>query len=300
MRILVAGGSGFLGRALVAACRADGHDVKVLTRRPRDADDVGWSADAGGAWTAAVGQSEAVVNLAGEGIADRRWTAARKAAILGSRIGSTRALADAIRQSDRPPRVFVSGSAVGFYGTDSDTPRTEESPAGADFLAGVCQSWEQAASAAAGVRTVLLRTGVVLARDGGALPRMALPFRFFAGGRLGSGRQYMSWIHLDDWIEMVRWALDHDQVTGPLNATAPAPVTNAEFTRALAAALRRPAVLPVPAFALRVMLGREMAESLLLGGQQVLPATAQRLGFTFRFTTIESALRRLFGSQTIA
>jgi len=296
MKILIAGGSGFLGRALVHACRADGHEVQVLTRHPRDAGDVGWSAEANGAWVTALERSDAVVNLAGEGIADQRWTTRRKAAILDSRVTSTRALVDAIRACREPPRILISGSAIGFYGVGAETPCTEESGAGSDFLAKVCQSWEQTANVAAGVaRVVLLRTGVVLARDGGALPRMALPFRFFAGGRLGSGRQYVSWIHLDDWVEMVRWALGNGEVSGPINLTAPAPVTNAEFTRALAAALRRPALFPVPGLALRVVLGTEMADSLLLGGQRVLPARAQRQGFQFRFATIESALRRIFG-----
>jgi len=295
MKILVAGGSGFLGRALVHACRADGHGVQVLTRHPRDADDVDWSAQADGAWVTALERSDAVVNLAGEGIADQRWTTRRKAAILDSRVTSTRALVDAIRACTEPPRILISGSAIGFYGVGAETPCTEESGAGSDFLANVCQSWEETANAAAGVaRVVLLRTGVVLARNGGALPRMALPFRFFAGGRLGSGRQYVSWIHLDDWVEMVRWALGHGEVSGPINLTAPAPVTNAEFTRALAAALRRPALFPVPGLALRVVLGTEMADSLLLGGQRVLPARAQRHGFQFRFATVESALRRIF------
>jgi len=295
MRIVIAGGSGFLGRALVHACRADGHEVKVLTRHPRGADDVAWSGHANGPWTTTLEQSDAVVNLAGEGIADRRWTITRKAAILHSRVESTRALANAIRACATPPRVFISGSAVGFYGTDTAEPRTEESPSGSDFLATVCRAWEHEAGAAAGIaRVVLLRTGVVLARDGGALPRMALPFRFFAGGRLGAGRQYISWIHRDDWIGMVRWALTNAEVSGALNLTAPSPVTNAEFTHVLAKAMRRPALLPVPAVALRLMLGKEMADSLLLGGQRVLPARAQKLGFRFRFETVDSALREIF------
>ena len=294
MRILIAGGSGFLGRALVQGCRADGHEVKILTRHPRGADDVGWSADVNGAWARTLEQSDAVVNLAGEGIADRRWTTARKAAILDSRVESTRTLATSIRACARPPLIFISGSAVGFYGTDTDEPRVEESPSGSDFLATVCRAWEREASAAAGVaRVVLLRTGVVLARDGGALPRMTLPFRFFAGGRLGSGRQYISWIHRDDWIAMVRWMLSND-VSGPVNVTAPTPVTNAEFTHALAKAMRRPALFPVPAPALRLVLGEEMANSLLLGGQRVLPARAERFGFQFRFADVDSALRSIF------
>ena len=296
MRIVVAGGSGFLGGALVRAWRSDGHEVKVLTRRPVGEDDVRWAPESGGsAVGAALEESDAVVNLAGEGIADRRWTAARKAAILDSRVASTRVLANAIRACSAPPRVFVSASAVGFYGTHDDQTLTEESAAGSDFLATVCRSWEREASAAAGVaRIVVLRSGVVLAAGGGALSRMALPFRFFAGGRLGSGRQYMSWIHLEDWVEMVRWALRSGDVNGPLNLTAPHPVTNGEFTRALASAMHRPALFPVPEVALRMTLGKAFADALLLGSQRVLPAKAQQLGFQFRFATIDSALREIF------
>jgi uncharacterized protein (TIGR01777 family) len=295
MRIVVAGGSGFLGGALVRAWRSDGHEVKVLTRRPRNADDVPWAPQSGGgAIAAALERSDAVVNLAGEGIADRRWTPERKAAILNSRVTSTRALSNAVRACAMPPRIFVSASAVGFYVTHEGETLTEESPAGSDFLATVCRSWEHETSAAAGLaRIVLLRSGVVLAAGGGALSRMALPFRFFVGGRLGSGRQYMSWIHLEDWVEMVRWALRSD-VSGPLNLTAPQPVTNTEFTRALASAMHRPALFPVPEIALRLMLGKEFADALLLGSQRVVPAKAQQLGFQFRFATIDSALRDIF------
>ena len=295
MTIVVAGGSGFLGGVLVRAWRGEGHRVKVLTRRPRNPDDVGWAPESGGSAVATVlEQSDAVVNLAGEGIADKRWTPARKAAILDSRVTSTRALVTAIRACARPPRTFVSASAVGIYGTGDGQALTEESAAGADFLARVCRSWEHETSAAAGIsRVVLLRSGVVLAAEGGALPRRALPFRFFAGGRLGSGRQYMSWIHLDDWVAMARLALRTD-VSGPLNLTAPQPVTNAEFTRAVGAVLHRPTAFPVPAIALRMMLGKEFADALLLGGQRVLPAKAERLGFQFTFATIESALRDIF------
>jgi uncharacterized protein (TIGR01777 family) len=295
MTIVIAGGNGFLGGALVRVWRGEGHRVKVLTRRPKSPDDVGWAPESGGgALVAVLEQCDAVVNLAGEGIADKRWTPARKAAILESRVTSTRALANAIRSCARPPRAFISASAVGIYGTGEGQTFTEESAPGADFLATVCRSWENETSAAAGItRVVLLRSGVVLAAEGGALPRMALPFRFFAGGRLGSGRQYMSWIHLDDWVEMARLALRTD-MSGPLNLTAPQPVTNAEFTRALGAAMHRPTAFPVPAIALQMMLGREFAAALLLGGQRVLPAKAERLGFQFRFPTIDSALRDIF------
>jgi uncharacterized protein (TIGR01777 family) len=296
MRIVVAGGSGFLGTALVHAWRGEGHEVTVLTRRPHTADDVRWDPESGaGTWTAALEQADAVVNLAGEGIADKPWTAARKTSILGSRVTSTRALANAIRACASPPRVFLSASGVGFYGTRGDEPLTEASAPGSDFLAAVCQSWEREADAAAGVaRIVMLRTGLVLAHDGGALPRMALPFRFFVGGRLGSGRQYMSWIHLIDWVGMVRWALANTQVSGPLNVTAPSPLPNALFTRELADAMHRPALFAVPAFALRTLLGKEMADALLLGGQRAIPAKAQQLGYQFRFSMVDAALQDIF------
>ena len=296
MRIVIAGGSGFLGRALADALRREGRQVKVLTRRPGAlaADDVRWNPESGGAWSGVLERTEAVVNLAGEGIADRSWTAARKAAILSSRITATRTLSEAIRACAHPPRIFVSASGVGFYGTPGDQPLTEESAPGSDFLATVCRLWERETSAAVGVaRIVFLRTGVVLSRDGGALPRMALPFRFFVGGRLGSGRQYVSWIHLKDWVEMVRWALN-DTVSGPLNVTAPNPVTNAEFAKALAAAMHRPALFPVPAVVLRGMLGREMADALLLEGQRALPRRAETLGFRFRYPTVDAALDAIY------
>ena len=293
MKVVIAGGSGFLGRRLADTWRHGGHEVTVLTRTPRQPGDMAWSPAAPGPWTMQVGQADAVVNLAGEGIADQRWTTARRAAIFDSRAEATRALARALRDGRRGV-TFLSASAIGFYGT-GERPAGEDSPAGDDFLARVCVAWEAEANAAADAgRVVLLRTGVVLARDGGALPRMALPFRFFAGGRVGSGRQPVSWIHVDDWVSMATWALTNAAVAGPLNLTAPAPVTNAEFTRALARAMRRPAVLPVPAFALRVALGRELADSLLLNGRRVLPVTAQRLGFTFTFPTIDAALTSLF------
>jgi uncharacterized protein len=296
VRIVIAGGSGFLGRALADALRREGRQVKVLTRRPGAlaADDVRWNPESGGAWSGVLERTEAVVNLAGEGIADRSWTAARKAAILSSRITATRTLSEAIRACAHPPRIFVSASGVGFYGTPGDQPLTEESAPGSDFLATVCRLWERETSAAVGVaRIVFLRTGVVLSRDGGALPRMALPFRFFVGGRLGSGRQYVSWIHLKDWVEMVRWALN-DTVSGPLNVTAPNPVTNAGFAHALAAAMHRPALFPVPAFVLRGMLGREMADALLLEGQRALPRRAETLGFRFRYPTVDAALDAIY------
>lgn len=296
MRVIVAGGSGFLGSALVRACRGDGHEVKVLTRSPRNADDVRWAPDAGpGVWMQSLEHSGAVINLAGEGIADSQWTAARKRAIFDSRVTATRALADAIRACAHPPRIFLSASGVGFYGTHGDEIVTEASAPGSDFLADVCLAWEREALGAAGTaRTVCLRTGLVLARDGGALPRISLPFRFFVGGRVGSGRQYMSWIHLADWVGMVRWALTNAAVSGPLNVTAPSPVTNSEFTRELGGAMHRPALFPAPALPLRVVLGREFADTLLLEGQRALPAKALQLGYRFSFSEVGPALGDVF------
>ena len=296
MKIVIAGGSGFLGGALVSACRADGHEVTVLSRRASRPGEVQWLRPAAGKnWRGVLEHADAVVNLAGEGIADSRWTEARKRALIESRITATRALADAIRACAHPPSVFLSASGVGFYGTHGDEPLTEEAPSGSDFLAAICRDWEQEALRAADVtRVVLLRTGLVLARDGGALPRMALPFRFFVGGRVGSGRHYMSWIHRSDWVGLVRWALTNAAVAGPLNVTAPSPVTNTEFTRELAAALRRPALFPVPPFALRIALGRELADTALLNGQRAIPAKAQQLGYQFSFSTVGSALRDIY------
>jgi uncharacterized protein len=299
MRIVVAGGSGFLGRALIERLRADGHETVILTRRPKRAGEIAWApyeAPAGQPWAAAIAGADAVVNLAGESIAGRRWTAARKRAIHDSRVVPTRAIAAAIAAAGHPPRVLVSSSAVGIYGSRGEERLTEESRLGTGFLADVGRGWEAAAAVPPPTRPVLVRSGVVLDRHGGALPQMALPFRFFVGGRTGSGRQYMSWIHLDDWTAMVRWALVTDAVSGPLNATAPGPVTNAEFARTLGRVLRRPALVPAPAPTLRLLLG-ELADALLLEGQRVLPAKALASGFDFRYASLEEALRAIYQSS---
>jgi uncharacterized protein len=297
MQIVIAGGTGFLGTALVTALRADGHHVRVLTRRPRHADDLAWNPGAQGpqAWTSAIDDADAVINLAGESIAGGRWSEARKGAIRTSRIRATSALVMAMADATRRPPIFISASAVGFYGNRGDETLAEESSPGHDFLADVCRDWERIAmEAATRSRVVRLRTGVVLGRSGGALPPMAIPFRLFAGGPVGSGRQYMSWIHLDDWVAMVRWALATDAVAGPINLTAPAPVTNAEFARALGRALHRPSFMRTPATALRVLLGSEMAEALVLGGQRVLPTRAEAMGFAFKYPTLDTALTAIY------
>jgi uncharacterized protein (TIGR01777 family) len=298
MKIVVAGGTGFLGSALTAALRDAGNEVVILTRSARSANQVAWSPGTSDLrWTDALQGADAVVNLAGESIAGRRWSTARRAAIRDSRIRATRALAAAILASAKPPRTFISASAIGIYGARGDDLVTEATPPGFDFLASVCREWEAEATEASSLaRVALLRTGLVLSKEGGALPQIALPFRFFVGGVTGSGHQYMSWIHRDDWIALVRWALTTDSVIGPVNLTAPTPVTNKEFTRELARALGRPAIVPAPAFGLRLVLG-EMADALLLTGQRVLPAKAQTLGFRFRYETVGEALRAVYGAS---
>jgi uncharacterized protein (TIGR01777 family) len=257
---------------------------------------VGWKADGRtGPWAAALEDADALINLAGESIAGKRWSPQRKAQLHDSRVLATRGLAVAVKAASRPPAVFISGSAVGYYGASGDQPKTEESGPGNDFLAQLCVDWEREACTAARpeTRLILLRTGIVLERSGGALLEMMRPFRFFAGGRIGSGRQYISWIHRLDWIEIIRWLVQTREVSGPVNATAPHPVTNRELARQLGRAMRRPSLLPAPGFALRIALG-QMAESILTG-QRVLPVVAQKHGYHFRYPEIDQAFRGIFG-----
>jgi uncharacterized protein len=249
-----------------------------------------------GPWASTIDGADAVVNLAGESIAAKRWTAAQKQKILDTRVQATRSLVTAIRSVAVPPALFVSGSAVGYYGPRRDEVVTEDTPPGSDFLARVCVTWEEEARRAATghTRVVCIRTGVVLEKDGGALPQMLPPFRFGVGGPVGSGRQYWPWIHRQDWVDLVRWAIRTPESGAAVNATAPNPVTNAEFARALGRAMHRPALMPAPAFALRLMLG-EMADALLLAGQRAVPRRAERGGFTFRYRTVDDALHASFG-----
>jgi len=303
MKIVIAGGSGFLGRPLAAALARDGHEIVVLTRGHGAARglaqlrSVAWTPDGGtGPWAAEIDGAGAVVNLAGESIAGRRWSDAQKQRLLDSRVLATRSLVAAQRAAAAPPPVFVSGSAVGYYGPLGDEAATEDTPPGSDFLARVCVQWEAEAMHATTARTrvVCIRTGIVLEKDGGALPQMLLPFKFGAGGPIGSGRQYSPWIHRDDWVALVKWTIQTPGVTAALNATAPTPVTNREFVRALGRAMHRPAFMPAPAFALRLLLG-EMADALLLSGQRALPVKAERLGFAFRYPRVEEALAAILG-----
>ena len=306
MKIVIAGGTGFLGRPLTERLVAEGHDVVILTRRVspqlparavvwspgKDVENVGIGIT--DAWANEIDGADAVVNLAGESVAGKRWSPSHKKQILDSRIHATRRLAGAIARAARPPSVFASGSAVGYYGPLGDELAVETTPAGSDFLAQVCQQWEAEANRAASPRTrvVCIRTGLALERDGGALPQMLPPFKFGAGGPVGSGRQYWPWIHRTDWIDLVRWAIRTEAAAGPLNATAPNPVRNAEFARALGRALHRPSFMPAPAFALRLMLG-EMAD-VLLSGQRAVPATAETLGFSFKYARLDDALAAIF------
>jgi uncharacterized protein (TIGR01777 family) len=309
MRIVIAGGTGFLGSPLAEMYAEEGHDVRVLTRSLMPGDTrhdpgtgvpgitrVGWKADgAGGPWAHVVDGADAVIGLSGESLAAKRWTPERKRRFRDSRLLSTRSLATAIQAARTPPPVFIGGSAVGYYGPSDGRPVTESDPPGNGFLAELCTAWEQEARKAErpGTRVALLRTGIVLERSGGALREMMRPFKFFVGGRIGSGRQYVSWIHRLDWVEIVRWIVQTSTVSGPVNATAPYPVTNRHLSRALGHALKRPSLIPAPAFAVKILVG-EMADSILTG-QRVLPTRAQKEGYHFRYPEIEQAFRGIFG-----
>jgi uncharacterized protein len=295
MQIVLAGATGFLGSGLVRRLADDGHTLTVLTRRPRHPREVRWDPGGSPSTLAPVLQhADAVVNLAGAPIS-KRWTAAHKREMWDSRIQSTRTLVQAMKSLPKAPATLLNASAVGIYGARGDEPITEDDAPGSTFLAALGREWEKEALAATpGTRVVLLRTGIALDRNGGALPLMALPFRFFVGGPLGSGRQYLSWIHRDDWVAMVRWALTAAAISGPLNVTAPNPVTNTEFSRTLGRVLRSPSLLPVPAIALRVAVGEMAGE--LVTGQRVLPEKAQAGGFTFAYPELEGALRAIYGA----
>jgi len=300
MRIVVSGATGFLGRPLVQALRADGHTVVGLTRSHAASGDlVAWRPDGTtGDWARHLDGTDGVINLSGESIGGRRWTRKQKARIHDSRILATRSIVTAVRSLARPPRFLLNASGVGYYGFRDDEIITEESGPGPDFLATVCREWEAEAMGAekAGTRVAVARSGVVLYRDGGVLEQMARPFKWFVGGRLGPGRQYVSWIHREDWIALVRFLLGSEESRGAFNATAPAPVTNAELTEVLARALHRPAFMRAPAFALKLALG-EMAEALLLASQRAVPARALDAGFAFKYPTLSEAVGEIFAKE---
>jgi uncharacterized protein len=302
MKIVIAGGRGLLGQALAARLVSEGHRVLTLTRSRRpDArpwqetlSEHWWSPDGTvGEWAAVLNDADAVVNLAGESIAEGRWTTARKKAILESRLFATRSLVAGIDAARRPPAVLVSSSAQGYYGDRGDVELPEAAGPGQGFLPDVCVAWEgEARKAERRTRVVLLRTGIVLAAQAGALPKMALPFRLFAGGPMGSGRQFMSWIHLDDWVGIATQGILDARVAGARNLGAPRPVRNREFAATLGRVLGKPSVVPAPAFALRLAVG-EMATPLLLASTRMVPAAVLADGYRFRFEEAADALRNL-------
>jgi len=297
MKVAITGASGLVGRALVPYLTAGGHGVVRLVRRaPAAPDEAAWDPSTGAVDPSVLEGADAVVHLAGEGIAGGRWTPARKEELRSSRLGPTRKLAEALAGLPRGPRVLVSASAVGYYGDRGEAWVDEASPAGDDFLGRLAVEWEESAAPAAraGIRVVNLRTGIVLSAAGGALGKMLLPFKAGLGGALGPGTQYMSWIAMDDLLGAVHHALTNESVSGPLNATAPEPVTNAAFTRTLARVLGRPAIAPVPAVALRLLFG-EMADAALLSSTRVRPGKLLATGYRFRFTDLERALRHELG-----
>lgn len=294
MKIVVAGGTGFIGEPLVRRLLARGDDVAVLTRNPakvRAGRPLPWE-EAGEAASADV-----VINLAGENVGGGRWSEARKKRIIESRVDATNALVEAVNSRPDPRRTFINASAIGYYGLRGDETLDETSPPGEGFLAEVVKRWEELARRAEGAaRVVILRFGVVLG-PGGALGKMLLPFKLGLGGPIGSGRQWMSWVDRDDVLRMIEWAIDRQSASGIYNVTAPTPVPNREFTRALGRAIHRPAIMPIPAFALRIALG-EMADEILLGGQRVVPARAAAEGFTFDYPELDAALRHAVSSAT--
>lgn len=294
MRVAVTGATGFIGTRLCAQLSATGHSVVPVSRRPGDST-VLWDPVAGTIDTAALDGVDAVVHLAGEGVGDGRWTAARKRRIHDSRTTGTELIARTVAGLDHPPSVLLSGSAIGYYGDTGDTAVSEGAPPGDDFLATVCLDWEAATAPAeeAGIRVAHLRTGIVLSPDGGALGRQLPFFRLGLGGRSGSGRQWQSWISLDDEVGAIAWLLEHD-VSGPVNLTAPEPVTNAEFARTLGRTLHRPSTI-IPMVGPRVLMGRELADSLLLTSQRVLPAVLEASGYPFRHRALDVALADLLG-----
>jgi uncharacterized protein (TIGR01777 family) len=303
MKILVTGSSGLVGTALVSALTRGGHTVCRLVRPQsaggeggRDGFAVAWNPTTGELGGAGVG-ADVVVNLAGASIADGRWTTQRKALLRSSRIDTTRALVGALAKMNARPSVLVSASAIGYYGNRGDEILTEESKPGADFLASLAQEWEAEAlkAEALGIRVALARFGIILAREGGALPKMMLPFRIGVGGKLGSGQQWLSWVMLEDVVGILRFAIENVSVRGAINVVSPQPLQNAEFTKVLARAMHRPALFPAPAFALRLALG-EMADALLLSSQRVLPQVLEKSGYRYLHSDLPAALRNLMST----
>lgn len=294
MRIVISGSSGLIGTALVGHLRAEGHEVIRLVRRPAAKGEATWNPAAGELDPTVLDGADAVVNLAGAGIGDKRWTDDYKAELASSRLLTTGLLARTMATAARRPSVFLSGSAIGFYGARDAEELDESSTAGTGFLADLVEQWEAATESAeaAGVRVAHLRTGIVLAKQGGALKKQLPLFKLGLGGKFGSGKQYQSWIGLEDEVRAISFLLDAP-VSGAVNLTAPNPVTAAEFTKVLASVLKRPAFLPIPSFGPKLLLGGELVDNLLLTGQRVVPTVLQRAGFQFRHPELRAALEAI-------
>jgi uncharacterized protein (TIGR01777 family) len=294
MKIAVSGASGLIGTQLVAKLSSNGHEVIRLVRRSPKSGEIQWNPKSGTLDAAALEGTDAVIHLSGAGIGDKRWTDGYRKEILDSRTATTALLATTMASLSRKPSVFLSGSAIGIYGARNDEQLTEVSTHGTGFLAEVCEQWEAAAKPAvdAGIRTVYLRTGIVLSPKGGALKKLLPLFKLGVGGKFGNGKQWQSWISIDDEIGAIEHLLTAN-VSGAVNLTAPNPVTNGEFTKVLASVLKRPAIVPVPTFAPKILLGGELADALLFTGQRVIPAALNASGYMFKHTTLESAFRSL-------
>jgi uncharacterized protein (TIGR01777 family) len=301
MRVLITGGTGLIGTALINSLLEEGHQVWALTRNPqtdylfKGAAMIHWDGKSTTGWGDLVSQMDTIVNLAGESIGAGPWTRERKARILASRVDAGNAIAEAIRQSNSRPRVLIQASAVGFYGMSEEKLVTEDSPAGSGFLTDICLAWEASTRSVEemGVRRAIIRTGVVLSPENGAMARMMLPFKLFAGGPLGNGKQGLPWIHLSDEVAAIRFLIENENARGVFNLSAPGPISNAEFGKILAKAMKRPYWLPVPAFVLRLVLG-EMS-TLVLEGQYMLPERLLKMDFKFQFKDAVAALSDLVG-----
>lgn len=300
MHILITGGTGLIGQRLIKLLLTRDDQITVLSRKPLrpafmpgEVEVVQWDGKSGSGWKQLVETVDIIINLAGAGVADARWTAHRKQVILNSRIEAGHAIVEAVQAARNKPKLLIQASAVGYYGTSEAMTMTEDSPVGDDFLAKVCLDWEVSVKPieAMGIRTAYIRTGIVLDPKGGALPKIVMPFKLFAGGPIGSGRQWMSWIHHEDEVEAIRFIIDHETLSGPINLTAPTPETNKAFAQTLGQVMKRPAILPTPSLALKAMFGE--LSTVLLEGQKVLPATLTQAGFQFKYPDLTAALTNL-------